>query len=250
MRSPAAGAILTHMKMASTALARAPEGLSRVGRFLSGHALFRDLDEDRIESLARFTNPRRLAAHQTLFWQGEPNAHFFLVMEGSLKLTRRDSKDRCRVLDYVHAGDVLAEHTLFSHHGYHATAAAMEESEVLGIQSLPFIRHLRDDPQLAWRFMSQLCGYTERLIGEIQLLSTHQAEERVAAFLLQRADGGENGDTVSHVPRLRCDLASKLALSKETTSRVISKFRRAGLVDIRQGDIIITDENGLRALLI
>lgn len=241
--------MLDTMNKLSRMVTAAPDATSRHGRYLAGHVLFRDLDGARIESIIRFSNPRRLAAHQTLFWQGEPSAHFFLVLEGTIKLIRRDAKDRCKVLDYVHEGELLAEHTLFSHNGYHATAVAMEDSEVLGIQSLPFIRQLRDDPQLSWRFMSQLCGYAERLITEIQLLATHQAEERVAAFLLERANPSVNGAVVSNVPRLRCDLASKLALSKETTSRVISKFRRAGLIAIRNGDIIITDGNGLRALL-
>ena len=249
MRSLTRATILDAMNKVSRMVNAVPNGTSRHGRYLAGHVLFRDLDRAGIESIIRFSNPRRLAAHQTLFWQGEPSVHFFLVMEGTIKLMRRDAKDRCKVLDYVHQGELLAEHTLFSHNGYHATAVAMEDSEVLGIQSLPFIRQLRDDPQMAWRFMSQLCGYAERLIAEIQLLATHQAEERVAAFLLERANPGINGAAVSHVPRLRCDLASKLALSNETTSRVISKFRRAGLIDIRNGDIIITNGNGLRALL-
>jgi CRP/FNR family transcriptional regulator len=79
-----------------------------------------------------------------------------------------------------------------------------------------------------------------------------QAEERVAAFLINLTDrlGARGFSASSLVLRMsREEIGSFLGLKLETVSRTFSKFQASGLLFVRQRQIQIIDPVGLKHLL-
>lgn len=200
------------------------------------------------EAVLRFSNVRQLAANQTLFWQGDSVSHLFLVLDGAVKLMRRDRKDRCRITQVAGAPDLIALHCLFADNGYSTTGVAMEECAVLAINAERFLWHVKKTPELAWRVALGLGREMEGLVGEIEQLSMSSASERLASYLLSLHDEPEryNGD---RVPRRRADLASLLSLSTETLCREISKLRSLGWIATEGGGFTILEPDRLRSLV-
>jgi CRP/FNR family transcriptional regulator len=88
--------------------------------------------------------------------------------------------------------------------------------------------------------------------GVMLLLGSMRAEARLAAFLLnltQRLQArGFSGSSV--VLRMtREEIGSYLGLKLETVSRAFSRFQDDGLLDVKQRDIRVLDEAGMRHLL-
>ena len=102
-------------------LAPAPGGRAA----LEASSLFRGLGEDSLAGLQQFSELRRVPARDTLYAQGEPGEAIFVLVDGSMKLTRRSGASREHVVRLVRAGEVLAELVLFSGKAYAATAVAL-----------------------------------------------------------------------------------------------------------------------------
>ena len=212
---------------------------------LEASTLFRGLDEDSLAGLQQVSELRRVPARDTLYAQGEPGDAIFVLLAGSMKLTRRTGGAREHVVRLVRAGEVLAESVLFSGKAYGASAVALEESQVLAVDARSFAAQLRRDPRLAWNVLQRLGNRIEELQTQTELLATHTAEQKVAAYLMNRYRVISPTDAVIASSCRRSDLASLLALAPETLCRVITEFKRRGWIRSENGCVVVVDANAL-----
>jgi CRP/FNR family transcriptional regulator len=222
-----------------------PEDRSDVRALLSVTALFGGLGEAALGSLSAHTSVRWLRGKEILYLQGQPGDCVFVLIEGSMKLVRRTGGAREHVVRLLRPGEVLAETVLFSSNGYPATAVALEDSRLLALDAMPFATCLRENPLLAWNVMERLGKRIEELQMQTELLATHTAEQKVAAYLVRRYRALPGTDPVVSASCRRSDLASLLALAPETLCRVITAFKRRGLIRSEHGRIAVVDAEGL-----
>ena len=217
---------------------------------LDASGLFRGLDAHAVSRLARFSRIERLPARASLYVQGEQGSAVFVLIEGSIKLTCSLRGAREHVVRLVRAGEVLGESLLFCDEVYPATAAALQSSRVLSVAARPFVEELRRDPHLAWNVIERLGKRLKELQTQTELLATHTAEQKVAAYLSHcyrelEADG--DATAVIALACRRSELASLLALAPETLCRVITEFKRRGWIRSENGQIVVVDADALTA---
>lgn len=212
---------------------------------LEASPLFRGLDERSLAHLQPLSALRRVSARGTLYVEGEPGTAIFLLLEGSMKLTRRSARAREHVVRLIRPGEVLAESVLFSDSAYPDTAIAMEPSRLLAVDARRFAERLRRDPHLAWNVLERLGKRIEELQTQTELLATHTAEQKVAAYLMHRYRMLSPRDAVVASTCRRSDLASLLALAPETLCRVITEFKRRGWIRSENGGILVVDAEAL-----
>jgi CRP/FNR family transcriptional regulator len=72
-------------------------------------------------------------------------------------------------------------------------------------------------------------------------IGQRSAEERVAAFLLalsrRNASAGARPDLIA-LPMTRTDIGDLLALTIETVSRILSRMRRQGIIDLERSHMV------------
>ncbi len=212
---------------------------------LEESSLFRGLDEHSLATLEPFSGLRRVPARGTLYAEGEPAEAIFVLMKGSMKLTRRAAGHREHVVRLIRPEEVLAESALFFDRVYTATAVALEESRLLAVDARRFIAQLRRDPLLAWNVLERLGRRIEELQTQTELLATHTAEQKVAAYLIHRYRALSPCDPAIALSCRRSDLASLLALAPETLCRVITEFKRRGWIRSENGRIVVVDAESL-----
>ena len=215
------------------------------GYALDASPLFRGLEEATLAELRQYCDLRRIPARDTLFVQGEPGIAMYVLLEGSMKLTRRTRGTREHVVRLVRAGEVLAESVILTGRAYAATATALEESRVLAVDAGRFTAQLRRDSHLAWNVLQRLGTRIEELQDRTELLATHTAEQKVAAYLLNRYRSLSPQDAVIASSCRRSDLASLLALAPETLCRVITEFKRRGWIRSENGSVLVVDPGAL-----
>lgn len=223
----------------------APAASQDVRAALETSSLFRGLDEKSLERLEPISALRRLATRATLYAQGDPGDAIFVLMDGSMKLTRRTGGAREHVIRLIRPGEVLAESLLFSEKVYAATAVALEDSRLLAVDAQRFVAQLRRDPHLAWNVLERLGKRIQELQTQTELLATHTAEQKVAAYLIDRYRTSSPNEAVIALSCRRSDLASLLALAPETLCRVITEFKRRGWIRSDNGRILVVDAEAL-----
>jgi CRP/FNR family transcriptional regulator len=222
-----------------------PQSVPDVRALLAATQLFGGLGDAVLAGLLPHASVRWLRAKETLYAQGQPGESVFVLVEGSMKLVRRTGGAREHVVRLIRPGEVLAETVLFSNDGYPATAVALEDSRLLAVDAGQLAACLRENPGLAWNVMERLGKRIEELQIQAELLATHTAEQKVAAYLVRRYRALSPTDAVVASSCRRSDLASLLALAPETLCRVITEFKRRGWIRSESGRIVVIDAKGL-----
>jgi CRP/FNR family transcriptional regulator len=135
---------------------------------------------------------------------------------------------------------------------YHASAMALEDSEVYGIPYALIEELGRENPSLQRRVHQVLAAEIVRSQGVMMLLGSMSAEARLAAFLLNlsRRLMRRGYSRSTFVLRMtREEIGSYLGLKLETVSRIFSSLQKRGLLEVQQKRIVIVDPQGLESRL-
>ena len=189
---------------------------------------------------------KRVARGEALLRAGTPFESLYAVRSGFFKsgVVLEDGRDQ--VTGFHMAGEVLGMEGIAT--GEHtADLIALEDSEVC---VLPYSR--LEDPRLQRQLHKVMSREIVRDQGVMTLLGTMNAEERLAAFLLnlsQRFLARGFSPKEFHLRMTREEIGSYLGLSLETVSRLFSRFAEQGLIAVRQKHVRILDVPGLRAVM-
>jgi CRP/FNR family transcriptional regulator, anaerobic regulatory protein len=186
-----------------------------------------------------------------LFHTGDAFKSLFAVRTGFFK-TRISSEDgRDQVTGFQMAGELIGLDGI-STDRHACDAIALEDSQVCVIPYSQLEELSREFSDLQHQFHKIMSREIVRDHGVMLLLGSMRAEERLAAFLLnltQRLHARGFSASALVLRMTREEIGSYLGLKLETVSRTFSKFQEEGLLEVKQRDIRITDEPGLKALV-
>lgn len=185
--------------------------------------------------LQQRSQAQTLSAKQLLFQQGEPAQHLYWLTAGQLRLVTFVN-DRMITHYFVEAGQLFAENALHFD-TYSCTAITEVPSEVIAIPKAAFIKALRQFPELSARYLTSLTHRFQSVKTLLELRSISSARDRLLHYLLQRRDK----DTITLGKPLRA-VASDLALTPESLSRLLSRLQREGIINRRQRTITFSQE--------
>ncbi|MBF0626990.1 MAG: cyclic nucleotide-binding domain-containing protein [Magnetococcales bacterium] len=99
---------------------------------------------------------KRYRAGEIIFRQGELSDKFFMVRKGRVLLTRATSAGKSMRVE-VGEGEIFGIASAFTvNHERFATAQALEDSYILGIDEKMFISRMHQDPSIAFRLIRHL----------------------------------------------------------------------------------------------
>lgn len=194
---------------------------------------------------------RKVKRGTTLFRNGEKFTSLYAIRTGFFKTCVATEDGRDQVTGFQMAGEIIGLDGIVQDH-HTCDAVALEDAEVC---VMPFdrIEELsREVTALQHHVHKIMSREIVREHGVMLLLGSMRAEERLAAFLLnltQRLHARGFSASALVLRMTREEIGSYLGLKLETVSRTFSKFQEEGLLEVKQRDIRITDEAGLRALV-
>jgi len=194
---------------------------------------------------------RSLRRGDALYSAGEPFRSLYAVRTGFFKtrVTAEDGRDQ--VTGFQMAGELLGFDGIGTEQ-HTCDAVALEDSQVCVI---PFGQRESLSRQFGG-LQRQLHKVMSREIvrdhGVMLLLGSMRAEERLAAFLLNltqrlQARGFSASSLVLRMTRE--EIGSYLGLKLETVSRAFSKFQDDGVLEVKQRQLRVLDEEALRQIV-
>ena len=204
---------------------------------------------ERLDSLVatRRTVPRGGA----LFRAGESFQSLFAVRTGFFKTCVSSEDGRDQVTGFQMAGELLGLDGI-STDNHTCDAVALEDSQVCVIPYAQLESLSREFSELQHQFHKIMSREIVRDHGVMLLLGSMRAEERLAAFLLnltQRLQARGFSASSLILRMTREEIGSYLGLKLETVSRTFSKFQDEGILDVKQRQIRILDQDKLQRLV-
>ncbi len=193
--------------------------------------LFAGLSVETLMALLDDSTVRAHGKRKTLFLQGDPATHFFVVISGWVKLFRLRPDGAEVVVEIFGPGESFAEGAMHMPEGYPVSAEMVEEGRLLAVPTEAFGRRVQQDPDLAISMLASMSVRLKELVNRIEKKETQTAAQRVADFLLKF--GGTPGpDAAAVVVQLPYDkqlIANRLGMKPETFSRALSALRDRGV---------------------
>ncbi|HZR66512.1 MAG TPA: Crp/Fnr family transcriptional regulator [Terriglobales bacterium] len=221
--------------------------------FRSSH-LFQTFSPTLQQKLYKISSPASYRKGQILFAEGEAARGVFLVEEGRVKLGAESPDGKSLIVHMAIPGDIVGIPAAVSGRSYEVTAEALETTQVRFVSRKSFVQWIEVNGEAGLRTAEILSDIYYAAYAELRYLGlSTSAEARLARFLLAKTLN-HNSHGANHQPvkihMTHQHMAAVIGLSRETVTRVLSEFRRKGLVKPQNSHLTIENALGLRELVI
>lgn len=199
-----------------------------------------------VDQLSRSSREVQLRRGECLFREGDPCRAFFVVVQGGITLFRPLPDGRIQVLRRLRPGQMFAEAALLTMTSYPVHAEANEaETSVIEVDGRVFLELFRSDPHVAAAMVASLSNWLLQLVDRIDELSIANAGARLARHLLRRPSRATKAGFEVELGQSKRELAEQLAITPETFSRLLKKWKEAGWVESDGKSVTIRDAEAL-----
>jgi CRP/FNR family transcriptional regulator, polysaccharide utilization system transcription regulator len=184
---------------------------------------------------------------QTLFNEGSYPFGVYCINEGKVKLSHLGDDGKEQIIRLLRGGDVLGYRALLSGERYSASAIVLEDTQVCFIPKELFISVLKNDAGLAFEMMKLLSDELHKAEVKLTHLAQKPIRERLAETLLfiKETYGYEADGVTLNVRLSREEIANLVGTATESTIRLLSEFKKDGMVELEGKKIKILRQKEL-----
>jgi len=186
-----------------------------------------------------------------LYWEGDPTDKLFYVKRGRVKVTKATDDGKQLIMYMFQDGDLFGELETFHTSTHNFNAETVEDSLIGIIQQKDLEVLLWQHGDFAIEFikwMGQLQRMTQNRIRDLMMFGKPGA---LCSMLIRLSNtyGRPFGDGVLITTRLtNNELAEMIGATRESVNRMLSEFRKNGVIDYHHSLIVIKDLDYLRNL--
>ncbi|HJG53166.1 MAG TPA: Crp/Fnr family transcriptional regulator, partial [Brachybacterium faecium] len=196
---------------------------------------FHDLGAEALDRIDRRMRTSTWAAEEVIYRAGEPAGTLYVVADGRVRISQLTAAGTQTVTDILGPGDMFGAMSSLGEPHHLQTATALVGSCTLRIGQEAFREVMVENPTVGLRVVDDLAARLSRAETDIGGQGTDTVEQRVARALLRLADklGKDRGaqGLLLEVPLSRADLAGLARSTPESVSRVMSRWKKAGIID-------------------
>lgn len=180
---------------------------------------------------------------ETIFKEGTNPFGIFYLKKGKIKLVKTGDDGREHILRLNREGDLVGYRSLFSDSGYNASAICVEDSELTFVPRDTLIEAVHNNKDLSFQIIQMLAEDLRRADLHLTSLAQKPVRERVAEALIfiKETYGFEEDGKTLQAQFSREEIANIVGTATENTIRVLSDFKKEGLVILDKKKISIPD---------
>lgn len=181
-----------------------------------------------------------------IFDEGEIVNGVYCVRDGICKLSKLSSNGKDQIVKIVVKGDLLGQRSIVSDEVSNLQATALSDMEVCYIPKSEIISDLQKNPKFSFDVLKEMAKDLREADNIIVNMAQKSVRQRLAETLIYiHKSFGTNPDGTLSVLLSREDLANIVGTAIESAIRVISQFKKEGLITTIGKRIKIDDLAGL-----
>jgi len=210
--------------------------------------VFETLAPDDLQHVAEVAVPRRFAAHQVIFREGDASDTCYVVRSGHARAVREHADGRTIALAHFGPGDIFGELAMFDDELRSATVETLDEVDAVALAGGDMRRLLSRHPDIAVKLVIALGRRLRAANERLARQSFQTVQSRVAVVLdglVRQAqdEGADRRDVL--VTITQADIAQLAGSSRESASRFLAVLERAGVISQGRGRITVHDPQAL-----
>lgn len=220
-------------------------------RVLGSTPFFKNLSTQDIDIIADMFQQTHYVPGESIQIAGDQASRLSIVAAGMVKVVRPTPDGQDVLLEIQQPGEFFGSLSMLGDSTYSDSVTAHTHTCVLRASSEDFQALLERYPSAALATLSFVAARLREAHESIEQLSAKPVEQRVSATLLKLADRvgrDQDGAILIDMPLSRQDIADMTGATIETVSRVISEFRREGVIESGRRWMSIIDRPRLEAI--
>jgi CRP/FNR family cyclic AMP-dependent transcriptional regulator len=207
--------------------------------------IFCDLEPETMAAFEQQTEMRTCRKGQILYSQEDRAEVLFLLKRGSVQLYRLTPSGKRLELAVIEPGTFFGEMPFIGESLRHTFAEAAEDSLICVMSRADIERLMRERSEGALRMIEVLSRRPALCEARLEEMAYRSVPARIAA-VLTRLSQGHNGEVVSITHK---ELGDMIGALRESVTKVLDDFQRAGLVELGRGRVILRDVASLQLRL-
>ncbi len=141
--------------------------------------IFEGLDTRDVNKVLKVASGKKFGKDDVVFREGDVGDCFFLIIDGSVEVTKTLSDGRNEVMATLKHGDYFGEMALLDGDPRSATVTALEDTKLLEVRNSQFIKIIMNDESFARKVLWAFCmTFARRLRHTNQLLGQFTIEKK------------------------------------------------------------------------
>ncbi|WP_457640022.1 Crp/Fnr family transcriptional regulator [Persephonella sp.] len=221
--------------------------------FLKDIPLLEGIPEEDFKEIAKYFHLKEFKKNDYIFFEGDEEPGIYIVIDGIVKLIKETADGKTVILRLVTPKEVFGWLVMGdSRPSSTYTAQALVDTKVLYVSNKDFLKLLSLYPALAVKITCDASKMLLEAYDRLKSLAAEKVEGRIANLLLElsrKIGKEEDGKIVIKAPITRQDLAEMTGTTVETAIRIMSKWKKEGIVNTERGKIEILDPDYLEDLI-
>ena len=184
---------------------------------------------------------------ETIFEEGESLKGVYCVRDGVCKLTKLSANGKDQIVRLVVKGELLGQRSLVGSDTTNLSAVALKDMEVCFIPRDEIINDLQKSRDFSMDMLQNMALDLRESDNIIVDMAQKSVKQRMAETLLHLQEKfGEDNNGMLDLVLSREDYANLVGTATESAIRILSQFKKEGLISTSGKQIKIEDINSLK----
>ncbi|MEL7268057.1 MAG: Crp/Fnr family transcriptional regulator [Bacteroidota bacterium] len=210
----------------------------------------RAMSKEELKKVSDSKITKKIKKGEALFEEGDKLNGVFCVRNGISKLSKLSENGKDQIVKLATKGEVIGQRSVIAEECANLSATAVEDMEVCFIPKDSITSTLQNNPNFTLEVLRHMAHDLREADDVIVNMSQKTVKQRVAeAFLYLRNNFGEDDEGFLALTLSREDISNVVGTATESAIRIISEFKKKGLIHTSGKRIGIKDEKKLKDLV-
>lgn len=206
----------------------------------------RAMSKEELKQVSDSKTTKTIKKGESIFEEGEKLNGVYCVRSGVSKLSKLSANGKDQIVKLASKGEVLGQRSVISQESTNLSAIAVDTMEVCFIPKESITTTLQKNPDFTIEVLRHMAHDLKEADDVIVNISQKTVKQRMAeAFLYLQNNFGEDADGFLALTLSREDISNVVGTATESAIRIISEFKKKGLIHTSGKKIGIKDERKL-----
>jgi CRP-like cAMP-binding protein len=210
----------------------------------------RAMSKEELKAVSDSKVSRTVKKGEVIFGEGEKLGGIYCVRDGVSKLAKLSPNGKDQIVKLASKGEVLGQRSVVAEEHSNLSATAVNDMEVCFVPKEAIMSSLHRNPDFTYEVLRHMAHDLREADDVIVNMSQKTVKQRIAEALLYLKNRfGEDSEGYLSLILSREDIANVVGTATESCIRILSDFRKEGLIKTSGKRMSILDERKLQDLV-
>ena len=191
----------------------------------------RAMSKEELKAVSDSKISRKIKKGEVIFEEGEKLNGVYCVRGGVSKLAKLSPNGKDQIVKLASKGEVLGQRSVVAEENSNLSATAVSDMEMCFIPKEAIVSTLHKNPDFTYEVLRHMAHDLREADDVIVNMSQKTVKERIAEALLYMMNNfGEDQDGYLALVLSREDIANVVGTATESCIRILSEFKKQGLI--------------------